>query len=113
MVTMDSENYEMWMISASDLSNHHGPTIHFVELAMALSYVGMDLTCFVPGPNRYDGEISISIDYTKTLIPWVPRTFSFQVELFMKIVTRIFFSKKNCVVLVLTSLHLRCHCVRL
>ncbi len=70
-----------WMFTASDLAKVHGPVIHFVEMARALHNHGIPIKAFAPGPGRYFENLPYEIVQTRYWVRFLPRTFSYQLEL--------------------------------
>ncbi|MDP8219675.1 MAG: glycosyltransferase family 4 protein [Candidatus Theseobacter exili] len=85
----------VWMFSASDMSIAHGPVVHFIELAEALHDFGHTVMAFTPGPNRYPEVVEHEQIYTKRLFSFLPRNFSFQIELLLYFMKKIKLSRPD------------------
>jgi len=84
------------MITSSDLSINHGPVVHYVEVASALHQLGVDLTSFSPTSQKKSKTNIFSSVFSKRLISFLPRNFSFQIELIFHLIFRILKKKPYC-----------------
>lgn len=91
---MKASPLKIWMFTASDLNLNHGPVIHFLEIAEQFNSLNVLDIAFAPDYGNFIKTIPFRIKFTKKMLSIVPRSISFQIEIFVYIIYNLIFSKR-------------------